>query len=417
MTKTAKLPNAPLPSFLLSLMDKSGTASSPTGTPAAKEGALFGSDDESGVGESQAPKFQNPPNEHYASLAKHYSQAGLPVLPGEGNQVGRRKTPPFSRVHMRKIPDKPDRRQVLLHNTLPKAPGEVELKSLTTNQREGLLKFFKDTHTQLAEGNYSEAGELLKNVTDGDFSGALTESWQTGGMELYKATEALQVQVAFTTQMQARLKRPVSFPPTEKQLQDYFSTFNSTTERPKACKAFAEYAGAFHIPQHQLTPRKLDMEYSDKGDVSTRKVPDSFDEVTKKRKVSPWNSMSEEVYLGGRYLNDSEGYAHMAEKLLGAAGYKLTHVTVCGKISNHAMVALQDPEDKRWRVASNGNTYEGDDLYTAFRAALEDLPSAENNQLADTYYLGSTMRASQVAAINQATQVTAHAILGERFGA
>ena len=235
---------------------------------------------------------------------------------------------------------------------------------------------FKKLDALLKKHDYTKAAELLKNqLESGSLEANLSLTKGLGSVSLH-ATKTLQKQLSFVSKMEKKGVK-VSLPPTEFQLQEYFSTFKKdATTRKGALQAFGEYTQAFHVHSAHVGG-SADIKYSkdravkvisnklympgektprpQQGDskVSTA-VPDTFAEVTKKRSLSRL-AQGENA---GKYANDCEGFAYLAEKLLSPAGFEVKHVVASGNSLDHVMSAVTDPGTGQQVVASNGKLYD-----------------------------------------------------------
>ncbi len=163
-----------------------------------------------------------------------------------------------------------------------------------------------------------------------------------------------------------------SNPPTEKQLTEYFSTFNNDKARGQAPGQYEDYAKAFHIHEAS-TDKPGDVKYSPEKSytVDGQTVYKTLGEAKKANPgqnwfevstadASSWKDVSNRpAHKDGRKIQDCEGFAYMGGKLLGAAGYQPTQVATGDKDNGHAMAVFKDPNGGNSVVVSNEQTFSG----------------------------------------------------------
>jgi len=341
-----------------------------------------------------------------------------------------------------KKPDTPDsKRKDLLHKQLLKTTH----KARKSPDGKEAHQTFEQVSKLLKKQEFSKASELL-NTRMEDGSLELQLSMTKGlGTKTFHATKTLQKQLSFAAKMQSKGIK-TSFPPTETQLQNYFSTFKKdVTTRKEALKAFEAYTDAFHAHSAHIDG-KMDVVYSkdksakvlsgklympgekgpkpQKGDYKlTTAVPDTFAEVTKKRTIFRLSHGSN----AGKYANDCEGFAYMTEKLLSSAGFDVKHVVASGKSFDHVMSAVKDPETGQQIVSSNGKIFDyesellkkserpghqveaqrqlkevrqlpaAERLKKSLTLAIRDLSGGEGGaQLHGKYYIGDTIQKAEL---------------------
>lgn len=228
----------------------------------------------------------------------------------------------------------------------------------------GAPKEVTDFLSEVAAGDASLApafGEIRQAIDAGDYRKAAEALGKAERFEDLSALDdrkqALERQLDFLSKMQGAGIRP-SYPPTEQQLVDYFKKLGGKPAEARA--AFAEYTGAFHA--HPGMGR--DIAYS--ADPPTRGVPtatpDSWSELGG-RPASGKANMAKQS-------NDCEGFGFMAEKLLGAAGFKVDrHLTVApaNGLDAHSMVVFTHPKEKGVTVTSNDGVFQGADAKAVAR--------------------------------------------------
>lgn len=177
---------------------------------------------------------------------------------------------------------------------------------------------------------------------------------------------------AFSARMKAAGVTP-SEPPTQEELQKYFKTFNDPKKRAQAASEFQDYATAFHvhIASSDNGNSSSDVVYSKESHFFVGKKRFPTEEAAQKeanrvRKdytkfetsdASSWQDVSSDrkTNSDGRKIQDCEGFAYMAQTLLGAAGYKSTQVAN----GSHAMTVFKDPSGGNTVVTSNERAFSG----------------------------------------------------------
>jgi len=242
-----------------------------------------------------------------------------------------------------------------------------------------------------------------------------------GGIDVAEK-KSKEAQKAFCAEMKAA-GIEASQPPTPEQLEAYFKTFDNPTDRPKALEAYQRYSNAYHVhiesaPRADFEGTK-DVKYSpethyavdgkiigtnkdDAQAIADKKMNAGKDVVFDKlptRDASSWEDVTTKRKTdAGRYVNDCEGFAFSAEKLLGAAGYKTEQVAVQGGPSgNHAMTVLVDPSRKgELHVASNGDIFPGKSGPKGQRALLDQaFDAAGGTSKGAKYFYGDTQALAQ----------------------
>jgi len=178
-----------------------------------------------------------------------------------------------------------------------------------------------------------------------------------------------------------------NYPPTRDQLKAYFKTLS---DDPKAARAaFESYTKAFHVhPAVANNDPTAGVEY---GRDSIGALPPKSWADVEKRDADPAGK-----HLA-KHLNDCEGYALMAQELMGAAGFTFKeHLTANGGPAGaHAMVAFtHDKEPGKFTVTSNDGAFSEKNLKSAADKGF--LYAGGKTTKGTSYYAGDTMRGSQL---------------------
>lgn len=270
-----------------------------------------------------------------------------------------------------------------------KASGPKVTKAVTDFLKEAcretsgdLKQAYLDIKKAVEAGDYGKASKLATALLSGkadDQSEAIDAAL---GLPGTKSTEAVIAQLDFLAKMQAAGVK-ADYPPSEQQLVDYFGTLKGD---PQAARdAFEAYTGAFHAHPANAGRPTEDVEYSG-GDSS---VPESWSEVTGR-------DITDRPEHLGKQMNDCEGFAFMAERLMTAAGFKVQHhlTTKGGPTGEHGMVSFKHPKEKVFTVTSNDQTFTAS---SERQAAIEgfNYASPQKAPAKMPFYTGATMLESQ----------------------
>jgi hypothetical protein len=242
-------------------------------------------------------------------------------------------------------------------------------------------KEFTEAQNAIAAGDYGKAHDILDRMLSRQAEDVLPE-------EDVKSTQTVRDQLEFLSKVQkAGVK--ADYPPTEAQLTDYFKTLK---DKPDAARqAFQDYASAFQVHPANLKNGDVEVKYSQQKvqghDVN---APKDWSDVSK----HPVSSPPEFV---GKQENDCKGYAYMATKLLGAAGFKVAHnIAVYPGPNNlgHAMVMFTHPPEKGVTVTSNDKVFHGDNPKEVAKDGFTYAAGKATGQ--EHYYTGNTLTGAMV---------------------
>jgi hypothetical protein len=195
-------------------------------------------------------------------------------------------------------------------------------------------------------------------------------------------------------------------PPTQDQLRAYFRTFDSRARRGEAPAAYERYARAFHTHTANVPGRRdADVRYSpetsyvvgnrfygSEAEAARRgdyRVVDTAD-------ASAWGDVNRQPLHEGRRVQDCEGFAFMAQDLLGAAGYRTEQVANQGSNGYaHAMVAARDPQSGRRVVVSNERAFSGTGSRDALLGQGWNHATGNDGSTPGRFYTGETQAQAQ----------------------
>ncbi|GMU63426.1 MAG: hypothetical protein AMXMBFR34_51890 [Myxococcaceae bacterium] len=266
----------------------------------------------------------------------------------------------------------------------PKVDAAVTdfLKEACRQTTGDLKQAYADLKKAVDAGDWGTAAKKAKALLSGKADDQAEAIDEALGLSGTKSTEALIAQLDFLSKLEAAGVK-ADCPPTEAQLVQYFGTLKKDPRGAR--EAFAAYAEAFHVHPADAGQGDRDIAYT-KGD---SRVPESWGEVTgEKAKGQP-------AHLG-KHVNDCEGYAFLAETLLGAAGFTVAHhlTTHGGPAGDHGMVSFKHPQEKGYTLTSNGHVLTGkDERALAIEGFNQASPKPATKDL--RFYTGATMLESQ----------------------
>jgi hypothetical protein len=246
---------------------------------------------------------------------------------------------------------------------------------------------FTAAREALAAGDYTKAHAAMESIMREQGEDVLSE-------EQVKSAQSVRDQLGFLSEMQkAGIK--ADYPPSEAQLTAYFKTLK---DKPAAARqAFEDYTGSFHIHPAHVNGAASDIRYSQtkvkrgQSDYTTD-TPQGWSDVS--------NRPAKGTQYAGRQMNDCQGYAFLAEKLLGAAGFKVIHniaaVQGTGAGSAHAMVMFTHPKETGLTLSSGEKTYHGNAAKPLARQGYEDVVGKGNLTGKEHYYTGKTQADAEI---------------------
>ncbi len=379
------------------------TTARPTGTP---QGSIDGAGPKSET--TSPPSPPSPAGDGFdkpkpASWGQFFSPARKALSP-EVKQARAEPSPPAAASVGGPLPD------ALYHcaEKLPKDEKHAPLRALYAEAK------------QLAEaGEPGKAAEKLERALSRyeeeiDASKALGDGGVAG-------TRNLAAQYRVLEDMQARGVE-ASHPPTQDEMRRYMKSFDAKQDRPAALAAFEAYTSAFYVHPANVGRPDEDIKYSEDptkhayrgklyeksedAEKAQAKKPGQLIYDITTHDASEWKDVTADrerkglggphPHAAGKHVIDCEGYAYLAQELLGAAGYKHEQVAVTAKSGEqHAMTVLTDPSRKgHYAVVSNDGVYTAakkkDALDAGFRAAMPE------GAVPGGYFYGRTQHHAQV---------------------
>ena len=241
------------------------------------------------------------------------------------------------------------------------APTEIaDVKSWLTNpeiHKNSVGKNdFAAAQKAIEAGDYTKAFEKLDTLI------------KTNGENLWddeqKPTATVKDQLGFLSKIQkAGIK--ADYPPTEAQLVDFFKTLK---DKPAAARqAFDDYAQGFHVHPVNIKGQDFEIKYSQEKhtlhrggtdlDITTD-APRNWSDITSR----PVSAKDFPEFIG-KQMNDCKGFGLMADKLLGAAGFKVQQYvdTTGAHGEDHEMVLFTHEKENGFTLTSNDKTFQGND--------------------------------------------------------
>lgn len=254
----------------------------------------------------------------------------------------------------------------------------------------GAEKDFKTAQEAIAKGDYTKAYESLNTLLVKQGEDVLSEND-------VKSTQTIRDQLEFLSKMQkAGVK--ADFPPTEAQLVDYFKTLKAKPN--EARQAFDDYTQNFHVHPVNIKGADFDVKYSqDKVQYGPNKSTYTVDVPHDWSSVANRPVSKDYPQYVGKQMNDCQGYAFMAEKLLGAAGFKVEHhiaVYPGPQGAGHSMVIFSHPGEKGYTVTSNDRSFHGANAKAAAQQGFEYAAGKENVTGKEHFWIGKNMAEAEI---------------------
>ncbi|MFC1708412.1 hypothetical protein ACFL59_16595 [Planctomycetota bacterium] len=227
-----------------------------------------------------------------------------------------------------------------------KVPAFAEKLEQLAQKSRRLGPVMKKVNAHIRKGEIKEAASLLKTVI------GFRLSWKDCGVYAGDSKndgvqDALLNQLNFMQRMKEAGIKGASYPPTENQLLRMFTSRGVKGNPTKALELYRAYASAFHV--HPKLGGIPDIEYQKSGGVPEQ---NGWDHVTGKRVRAASGKCA------GRYQNDCEGFAYIADRLLGkdGAGLDTSFVGLAGGgTSGHAVLRVK--HGGTYWVASNDKVH------------------------------------------------------------
>jgi hypothetical protein len=129
-------------------------------------------------------------------------------------------------------------------------------------------------------------------------------------------------QLEFTGRMQQAGVRNLSFPPTDRNVDDYFSSLRREPAS-RVARDYEQYTSAFFVHHGRTTPLQYDAEtHRINGSNFETHIPEDWNDITSSREIR-----------NGQRMIDCEGYAYLGQRLLSRAGFREGRFTAVGSPS------------------------------------------------------------------------------------
>lgn len=268
----------------------------------------------------------------------------------------------------------------------PKIDADVGalIKNLGKSSDDTTNAAFKALGKAMKEGKWGDAAKLAKTAFDQKNEEFIDENVPPSTNKQH-LTKTVTSQLDFLAKMEAAGIKG-DLPPSKDQLVAYFTTLKDNPKQAR--QAFDDFAKAFnvHVAQESQKP-SADVLYG--GTEKNPLPPTKWDDVAKRK---PGGTTE---YVGKR-INDCEGYAFMAQELLGAAGFDVKHHLTAhgGPAGAHAMAVFTHPKEPgNVTITSNDGVFTGKNEKKVADEAFKyagGRPGGKNQ-----YYAGHDMRQSQ----------------------
>jgi hypothetical protein len=166
-------------------------------------------------------------------------------------------------------------------------------------------------HELISAGRYGQAARSYRRLAEqANFAG-----------EINAATTNLNIasQLEFTDRMQRAGVRNLSFPPTDRNVDDYFSSLRREPAS-RVANDYEDFTQAFFVHHGRSSPLQYDPEtHRVRGGDFQTFVPEDWNDITSSREIRD-----------GRRMIDCEGYAYLGQRLLSRAGFRDGRFTAVG---------------------------------------------------------------------------------------
>ncbi len=275
------------------------------------------------------------------------------------------------------------------------AAESPDIKEALTNPPKGspAKADFAASQKAIEAGDYTKAYQIMKTLIEKG-PGGVPSNDDLPDVE-QKAANTMKNQLEFLSGMQkAGIK--ACYPPTESELEGYFKTLKNN---PSAARqAFQDYAQNFQVHPVNIKGAEFEVKYSHETHTETRKgeefsvltnTPLQWSDLSK-------NSVSSKEYPQyiGKQMNDCKGYAFMAEKLLGAAGFKLEHYVDASPSKfgdGHMMAMFSHSGESNMTLTSNDKVFEGKNQRDLAKQGFSSAAGGADNLTGkEHYFIGNT---------------------------
>lgn len=200
----------------------------------------------------------------------------------------------------------------------PEAAGMSGTHASVPNQQ--LHEYFNTRaphHNLIAAGRYGQAAVGYRQLAQ--------QADRAGDINRSSTNLNIANQLEFTQRMQRAGVRNLEFPPTARNVDDYFSSLRHEPAS-RVANDFEQYTRAFFVHHGSSTPLQYDPEtHRINGRDFQTHIPEDWNDITSSR-----------VMRDGRRMIDCEGYAYLGQRLLSRAGFR-----------DGQFVAVGSPDDRR----------------------------------------------------------------------
>jgi hypothetical protein len=166
-------------------------------------------------------------------------------------------------------------------------------------------------HSLIASGRYGEAARNYRRLAE--------QASRQGDINLTSTNLNIANQLDFTDRMQRAGVRNLSFPPSDRNVDDYFSSLRRESAS-RVARDYQDYTRAFFVHHGSSRPLQYDSEtHRIRGTHFETHIPEDWNDVTSSRQMR-----------NGQRMIDCEGYAYLGQRLLSRAGFGEGRFTAIG---------------------------------------------------------------------------------------
>jgi len=219
-------------------------------------------------------------------------------------------------------------------------------------------------HDLIAGGEYSKAAEKYRELQSKD-----------ANLSSFSTYQKIEQQLQVASSMKNAGVKNVQFPPSEQNAKDYFKALGKS--EPKLSNRalgneFQRYVKAFYHHEGRDIVYRSKQKPDGKGGQYEAKAPESWSELNSERQMYPQATRK----------IDCEGYAYLAEKLLGQAGVTNAKFVVVGPPDDPSTKDVNESEKAHVMLAG---VRDGEAIVVSNDRALTG-PSSDRSKLLDIGY-------------------------------
>ncbi|HSE43632.1 MAG TPA: hypothetical protein VLH08_22920, partial [Acidobacteriota bacterium] len=200
-------------------------------------------------------------------------------------------------------------------------------------------------HNLIAAGRYGEASARYRQLAQ--------QADQPDDINRISTNLNIANQLEFTGRMQRAGVSNLSFPPSERNVDDYFTSLRRAPASTVA-REFEQYSRAFFVHHGNSSPLRYDAEtHRINGQNFETHIPEDWNDITSSREIRD-----------GRRMIDCEGYAYLGQRLLRRAGFR-----------DGRFVAVGSPDDPR---TSRNESNIGHIMWSGTRRSVAGDPPGSN---------------------------------------